>query len=111
MTKDNRKAPRFSLHQIIRITVNREEFLQAEGVNISLTGLLLHSDTVIDLYTTLFLMFEIETEEDTYMFKTKGVVMRSEKEDDYYSIGLQFTELTEEDMEHLKHYIDCINAQ
>ena len=110
MAEEKRKAPRFSLHQLIRLSSNREEFLQAEGINISLTGVLLHTEAAIDLYTTLFLMFEVETEEETYLFKTEGIVMRSEKENDYYSIGLQFTELTEEEKKHLKQYIEYLNS-
>lgn len=109
MNQNKRRSPRFSIQQLIRMSWDREEFLQAEGVNISSTGMLLHSSVPMEHYSTLFLMFEIESSGGPRTVKTEGVVMRCEKEEDYYSIGVEFTELTEAEKKELNDFLSSLD--
>jgi len=110
MGKERRKAPRFTIHQMIQIQFPKEEFVQAVGINLSETGLLCVTEIEIPAYTKVFIMLEMQCKVDTYMLKTDGVVIRSAPADGEIQTAIEFTSLFDNEKLKIQEYLEIISS-
>ena len=90
MDDSKTRSPRFTIHQLVEIQFSVETFIQAEGINLSETGVLCSTESPVDPYTKVFIMIEMQLKEGNYTLKTEGVVVRCEKMNGDFQVGIQF---------------------
>lgn len=108
MDDSKNRSPRFTIHQLVEIQFAQETFFQADGINLSETGVLCSTESMIEPYTKVFIMIEMPLREGQYTLKTEGIVMRCEKGNGGYHIGVQFDSLFQSEKEKLKEYLEVI---
>ena len=104
--KEKRGFVRFQIHQMIRLSYGKEEYLQGEGINLSEGGLLCRTDHPIEPYSKVFLMMTIPESEGMKAVNCEGIVVRSEKGASGYENGIAFSELKSEDRRALELYLN-----
>jgi hypothetical protein len=105
MLDERGKFHRFKIRQMIELSLGRESYLQAEGVNVSERGLLCESNEHIEPYTRLYLMISLPVNDcENQEITCEGIVLRSVENGDKFSIAVNFTDLREEDREKLRGY-------
>ena len=91
--KERRKHVRFKIDQLVDMRFGQERFLRAEGVDLGETGICCTSPDDIAPYSKLFLLFTIPILHEEYEIQCEGIVVRSEKIKDKYSVAIQFIDL------------------
>ncbi len=91
MSKAQRRSPRFAIRQLTHLSYGREAYLDAEGVNISKTGLLCRTEEPIAVKCKVFLTLDIlPVASDP--FGCEGRVVRCERQpDNYFEVAVTFT--------------------
>ena len=103
---ERRKEQRCRISQMIGYYPGREEYLWAEGIDLSRDGLRCVSDNPIDPLTNLYLMLELTVGEVTKLVRCEGFVKHSEMEDGRCIFGVKIERISEEDRQHLDAYLD-----
>jgi hypothetical protein len=101
---DKRKAPRFTMNQIVELNFGKEEFVEASGLNISEMGIMCQTSRALDECERLFLMFSLDCPDCSNTIKCEGIVVHCNKIDRYFIIGIEFSDLKPEDREIIKNY-------
>jgi hypothetical protein len=104
--KEKRDFVRFQIHQMIRLSYGKEEYLQGEGLNLSEGGLLCRTEHPVEPYSKVFLMMALPETGGTKQINCEGIVVRSEKGASGYENGIAFSELKSEDRRALERYLD-----
>lgn len=102
---EKRKEQRCSISQMIGYFPGREEYLWAEGVNLSHEGLLCVSDNPIEPLTNLYLMLELSAGGVTKTLRCEGYVKHSHMEGGRCSFGVKIETMSDEDRLHLNAYL------
>jgi c-di-GMP-binding flagellar brake protein YcgR len=108
---ERRKSPRFQVRQMIAYFPGREEYLWAEGVDLSLDGLKCRSKEPLDPLTTIYFMLELPVEGKVETIRCEGFVAHSHCEDGACSFGIQFQDMSETDKRHLEDYLVGMRAR
>lgn len=90
---ERREYVRFEIDQMVEMRLGHEHFLRTEGVDLSEKGLLCTSETPIDPYTRIFVMFHLPIRHESVEVKCDGIVVRCFKDDELYSVAVQFTDV------------------
>jgi len=98
---ERRKTPRFRIEQMVEVSFNREEFIAAEGIDLSLTGLQCETATELQTGDEMFLMLGLGKES----IGCEGIVMHVRKIASRFRIGIEFTGMTEESTSTLKAFL------
>ncbi len=106
MGEERRKYPRFSLNQCIQISFGKETFIDAEAVNISMSGILCSSSVPIDNLDKIFMMIDLPIGNEIKTIQCEGVPMYAKTVEGKNMFGVQFTEISEEACSDLKQYLD-----
>lgn len=103
---DRRKSERFRLNQLIDVGFGREDFVYAEGRDISATGIGCETTHPVDPSTHMYMMFQVGPQHDRTTIQCEGVVTRCTSVDhDKYDIGIEFTEMQDRDRVTLIAYL------
>lgn len=105
MTGERRRAPRFSLEQVIEMSYGHESFVNARGVNISKTGLLCTSDSYLEPYTTVVLTIKVPSGPEGQILNCEGIVIRSTEENGGYTTAISFMSFRGQDAETLNAFL------
>ncbi len=108
--EEKRKASRFKLYQMIKLSYGREENIVSESINISETGILCKTETEIEMHSTFFLLFELPLKTGSHLIKCEGIVIRSVKTEEGWEIGVSFADMFQEDKEVLNKYLVELNT-
>ena len=90
---ERRKHVRIEIDQMVEMRFGRENYLRAGGVDVSEKGLLCISADPVDPQTRVFVMFRLPIRHEDYEVECEGIVIRSDKIEDRYSVAVQFTDL------------------
>ena len=90
---ERRKHVRIEIDQMVEMRFGRENYLRAGGVDVSEKGLLCISADPVDPQTRVFVMFRLPIRHEDYDVECEGIVIRSDKIEDRYSVAVQFTDL------------------
>lgn len=107
---ENRRVNRrFKLHQMVGISSNNEEvFISATGIDISLGGMQCTLSNQVQTGSDIFLMFEIPNGEENHVIKCYGDVIRQDKNETGYQLGITFKHLDNSDKTVLQGYLDSL---
>ena len=83
----------------------REEYMWAEGVDLSRDGLRCVSDSPVDTLTNLYLMLELQVGEVTRQVRCEGFVKHSAIEEGRCVFGVKIERMDEDDRLHLEAYL------
>jgi c-di-GMP-binding flagellar brake protein YcgR len=108
---ERRSLPRFSINQLIGYFPNREEYLWAEGVNLSLGGVQCASREPIDPLTNVFMMLNIPTSEGERLVRCEGSVTYSRMENERCIFGVRFEDIAAEDRKLLEKYLASLKEE
>jgi len=109
MNEDRRKHPRFSLNQCIQISYGKENFIEAEAINISQNGLLCNSSVPIDNLDRIYMLIDLSFENDVKTIECEGILMYAKSVSGKNQFGVQFIEMDAENSYTLKQYLAVNN--
>lgn len=105
MTNERRKAKRFKLHQLIKVSFGREEIVAAEGLNISATGILCKTKLEVEPLCQVYVMVVIPEGNSERIIENNGCVVRSSKiKNNEYEVGIEFVDLLDADRIYLEQW-------
>jgi c-di-GMP-binding flagellar brake protein YcgR len=106
MEKDEkRETTRFRINQLIGYYPNREEYLWAEGVNVSAGGIQCESREAIEPLTNVFIMISVPTEDGERLVRCEGFVAYSRMEGDHCRFGVKFDHIEEADRPYFERFL------
>jgi c-di-GMP-binding flagellar brake protein YcgR len=103
--EERRRSPRYKIEQAIQISLGRENFMSAEALDISKQGISCLTNEQIEPYTRIFLVLSIKEGNQTREITCEGMVLYTEKKGHLYKLGLEFTEMKDEDRDALKDHL------
>jgi hypothetical protein len=108
---EKRVAPRFNINQLIGYFPNREEYLWAEGLELSRGGLRCSSPSPVDPLTNVFAMIGVPVGEGERLVRCEGFVAHSRMEGDRCIFGIRIEHISEEDKPYFDAYMDQLEAE
>lgn len=93
MSADKRRAPRFSIDQMLEISQGREHAVRCRGVDLSEVGVLCHTDVELEPGTRVFVMLQLGGGGDDTTVSCEGVVARCGKVGQGFVAGIAFSDL------------------
>ncbi len=102
--RERRKYLRFNIHQMIELSIGKENYVSAEAVNLSESGILCRTEQGVEPYSRMFLLIGVPTKEGEKKIRCEGVVIRCDAiKGGYYDVGVEFTSV--DDREALKNFL------
>jgi len=101
MSKERRRAERFTIQHLIELDYGKEQFVRASGVNISSSGLLCTTEPAIELYTRVFLSLKLPSSKGEEIINCEGIVVRSDQDGSQFTTAISFTSFRPEEAEKL----------
>jgi hypothetical protein len=108
---EKRMSPRFNINQLIGYFPNREEYLWAEGLELSRGGLRCSSPAPVDPLTNVFAMIGVPVGEGERLVRCEGFVAHSHMEGDRCIFGIRIEHISEEDKPYFDAYVDLLEAE
>jgi hypothetical protein len=103
--EEKREAPRFKINQLIGFQANKEEYLWAEGLDISSKGISCISKEAVDPSTNVFFMLKLDAPEGERTVRGEGYVSHAHEEDGRCRFGIKFERIFEEDLPFLEAFL------
>ena len=107
---EKRETPRFAISQMIGYYPNREEYVWAEGIDISMGGISCRSKEPIEVLTNVFVMVSVRTPDGERLVRCEGYVAHSEMVDGMCRFGIGVTRIFEEDRPSLEAYLASLSG-
>lgn len=105
--ENRRENRRFKLHQLIEISISKEEnLLNVSSIDISVTGIKCKLSKPIKSGSEIYLMFEIPSNNMPHIIKCYGEIAWQKKIDNYYISGINFKDLNKIDKTVLNIFIE-----
>jgi hypothetical protein len=102
--EERRGSPRYKISQLIGYFPGREEYLWAEGLDISRGGLSCRSKAPVDPLTNVFVMVSVPGEAGEHLVRCEGYVTNSLMDGEYCRFGIKIEHVSPED----KPYLDAL---
>jgi hypothetical protein len=90
---------------MVEITFGKENFVHAEGINLSESGLLCETSEEVDPYSRLFIMLSLPGTKGEAEITCEGVIVRLQKKKKKFQIAVQFTEIDDDDVKNIRKFI------
>jgi hypothetical protein len=103
---EKRHDRRFRINQLIGYFPNREEYLWAEGHDMSRGGISCSSTAPVDPMTNVFVMVGIPSSEGEKLVRCEGYVAHARMEGGRCVFGIKIMHVSEEDLPILDAYIE-----
>jgi c-di-GMP-binding flagellar brake protein YcgR len=101
---ERREFVRFEIDQMVELRYERENFIRADGIDLSEKGMLCVTDDPVEPHTRMFLMFRLPIRHEVYEVKCEGVVLRSMKKGKKYEVAVHFTDLAPAERKAIEAY-------
>lgn len=110
--EERRLADRFKLEQLVDISLGKEVFLPAEGINLSMKGLLCRSPVIPDPTTKVYMMLIFHLKEEEITIEIEGIILRVEKLPEGGSeFAIHFVDLSPRNLESLTHLMEHLEQE
>ena len=109
--KERRKYVRFEINQVVEMRMGRESFVNAQGVDLSEAGILCKTDIPVDYSSKIFIMFQIPQKDGERTISCDGVVVRCDKSNSDYLVGIKFVDLKDADFKAISAYSASVAAK
>ncbi len=103
--EEKREAPRFKINQLIGFQANKEEYLWAEGLDISRKGISCVSKETIEPSTNVFFMLKLSNQDGEQTVRGEGYVSHAHEEDGRCRFGIKIERIFEEDQPYLDAFL------
>ncbi|NNM54885.1 MAG: PilZ domain-containing protein [Spirochaetales bacterium] len=106
--EEKREQARYQIRQFVKIDFNREEFLPAEGLNISANGLLCRVPRPLSPGQRLFLMLNLGTPRDPIILNVEALIIWTKTDHaelPSWLAGVEFLDLTENQKEQILAFL------
>jgi len=91
---EKRSHPRFQINQLVEIDYGREQYISAEGVNLSKNGVLCKTEEECPLYSKVFMMMTLPHKNKNRIINLEGVVIWSKHNRGSWETGISITSMT-----------------
>jgi hypothetical protein len=108
--EEKRKSTRFKINQLIAYLPNREEYLYAEGIDLSRGGVRCSSAQGVDTMTNVFLMVKVPAPEGERLVRCEGYVSHSRMEAGKCIFGVRISEVYADDKPFFEAYLDSLES-
>ncbi len=108
--EEKRSSRRFRINQLIGYFPNREEYLWAEGIEISRGGLRCSSAAAVDPLTNVFIMIGVPAPEGERLVRCEGYVAHSRMEGDRCVFGIRIEHVSDEDKPYYDTYLEGLET-
>lgn len=95
---EKRSEGRFKINQLIGYFPSREEYLWAEGIDVSRHGVHCRSSSPMDPLTNVFIMLEVKVGEEKRLIRCEGYVAHSRMVGGKCEFGIKFQHISSEDL-------------
>lgn len=101
--EEKRRSERFQINQLVQLDFMREEFISAEGINISGHGLLCRTAKALPLGQRVFLMLNLGAPGSKNYLSLEGAAARCQQEPETgkFICAIEFVDLDEENRERI----------
>ena len=89
----------------------REEYLWAEGIDLSREGLRCVSDQMVDPMTNLYFMLELERGGERVTIRCEGHVVHSRLEDGRCNFGVRIDTMSDDDRKLFEDYLVALETK
>ncbi|HTX73943.1 MAG TPA: PilZ domain-containing protein [Rectinemataceae bacterium] len=103
--EEKRETPRFRINQLIGYFPNREEYLWAEGLDLSRGGLSCSAPQSIDPLTNVYLMLGVPNPEGERLVRCEGYVAHARMEAGRCLFGIRIERVSDEDEPFLTRFV------
>jgi len=107
---EKRSEGRFKINQLIGYFPSREEYLWAEGIDISRNGVHCRSSSPVDPLTNVFVMLEVKVGEEKRLVRCEGYVAHSRMVDGKCEFGIKFQHISSEDMPLFENFLASLGS-
>jgi hypothetical protein len=108
---EKRSEKRFKISQLIGYYPSREEYLWAEGIDISRHGVHCRSSKPVDPLTNVFIMLEVKVGEEKRLVRCEGFVAHSRMVEGKCEFGIKFEHISSEDMPLFETFLSSIGTE
>lgn len=109
---EQRESRRFRLEQAVRLSADRdseEEYLSAEIVDLSASGVGILSDSPVPVLSPMFLMFGPRDGDSSHgLVRCEGYAARSDSVGDRYRIGVKLTNIDPASTAAFQAYLEAL---
>jgi PilZ domain. len=102
---EKRKAPRFRVNLLVDYYPNREEYLSAEGMDLSSGGIRCRGKEGVDPLTNVSITIGIPSPQGEHLVRCEGYVAHARMEGEVCVFGITFERVFEEDLPYLERYL------
>lgn len=102
--KEKRSAGRIPMRQAIELDMGRERWFEAQGMNISIGGVLLETWQPVEELAQVELVFELPSGSSTVTISVQGIVRHVSRKKKSWFAGVEFFGLEPEQIEAIKNY-------
>jgi c-di-GMP-binding flagellar brake protein YcgR len=106
--RERRKYVRFRIDQMVEMRFGQERFLRVEGVDLSEQGIRCISADGVEPYSKVFVSFRLDCGDEEREIQGEGIVVRSEKAGDEYSIAVQFSDLSDAERDAIQAFAAAV---
>jgi len=104
---DRRSMSRVVIEQFVEVSFDKEIFMQASAIDLSLGGLRVKTGDKLEPGARVFVMFRIPDEASkNLMISAECVVIHCVATDSDWTVGLRFHEISSNDRNQIKHMLD-----
>jgi hypothetical protein len=106
-----RKTPRFKIKQLIGFQAIKEEYLWAEGLDISSAGISCIADEAIEPDTNVFFMISVYGAGGEGSVRGEGYVLHSEQEGGRCRFGIKIDRIFDEDKPRFDAFLEELSGK
>lgn len=93
MKTEKRSHPRFQINELVEIDYGHEQYISAEGINLSKNGVLCKTQDECPLYSKIFMMMTLPYKKKSRIIDFEGVVIRSKHTRGGWETGINITSM------------------
>ena len=103
---DRRSMSRVVIEQFVEVSFDREIFMHASAIDLSLGGLRVQTSDKLEPGARIFVMFRLPPK-DGILISAECIVIHCVASDDQWTIGLRFHEISAHDRGLIKELLDA----
>lgn len=111
LMKERRKADRFEIQEMIKLSLGRQEAIEAQGLNISEYGICCLVNKEIKKMSRVSLILNIPVVYDDKKIVSEGIVAWAAKTDAGFEIGIEFFLLKDDARENIKAFMRTLHKK
>lgn len=105
--QDRRSMTRVVIEQFVEVSFDREIFMHASAIDLSLGGLRVQTSEKLEPGARIFVMFRIPPQDDSeILISAECVVIHCIDYDGQWTVGLRFHEISAHDRGKIKEILD-----